>query len=212
MRVLIGTIGVLAAFVGGCRPPMPTLSEPVGGTSAEALHAALSKLAVGECRTRNRKAENTGEVPVQICGVQGGQYAGGSDTPVNGVPVARMRNLGNRETDLWRLNPGPYESYIIVYGDPTSQTVKYDVIEVSTTSPAARPPRVAFRGGTYKKCEHNYGPAPARARASFGTCADRPGGADDVEDPAPATFRQTYGVDGPAWIVCGGDCCTTEPQ
>lgn len=208
LRIIIATVGVLGVLA-GCRPAMPVLSTRADLMSGEALHAAVSRLTLGECRTRLRKADGPGNVSVQICAYQGAQDVDGPNAR-SGVPVARMRNMGNRETALWNLRPHAYESYIIARWDSLARLLKYDIIEVSTMSPPAEPLRVVVHDGVYRKCGHQ-GTRPAVARASFGECAERPGNPDT--DPADKGVVNSQMLStGPAWIVCGGDCCVTDPK
>lgn len=214
---------VLAA---GCTPSMPVLGTRIDVMSGESIRAAVSALGFGECRTLPRTAVGTapGVTRLQICAVDGGENAGGPSTPVNGVWVARIVNKGSLPDKRWQLKPGAYESWIVAYGPAP---VKYAIVEISTQSPAD-PPRMIVMNGVYHHCGHR--PMPPRARASFGNCQDNPGGPSDPPDLSSSPVRgalnrfrsallpstlhaQPSGrLDGPAWIDCGGDCCTTDVQ
>lgn len=227
MRIIkTGSVAVAGALLlGGCTPPMPVLGARIDAMSATSIHAAVSGLGFGECRTLPRSAEGTapgGVTRLQICAVNGGQNAGGPNTPANGVWVARIVNKGSLPDSRWKLQPGAYESWIVAYGPAP---VKYAIVEISTASPSD-PPRMIVMDGVYHRCGHT--PKPPRARASFGNCNDHPGGPNDPPDPAPSPVRgalnqlrsmllpatlhaQSSGrLTGPAWIDCGGDCCTTD--
>lgn len=234
MHVLMRGVAVGATVMaaGACNRPMPLLDQKVNAMSSSAIRASVDRLQFGECRTRPRTAHGT--VPgqrtrLQICAVKGGEFAGGPSTPANGVWVARIVNKGVLPDRRWQLNPGDFESWIVVYGPAP---VKYAIVEVSTTSPSG-PPRVVVMDGVYHHCGHvHVPPRPPQARASFGTCQDHPAGPGDPPDStsagsAPALRRgltllrdvflpktvnaQGPGLlDGPGWIDCGGDCCTTD--
>ena len=223
MRVWVQGVAALAAGVitAGCTRSAPVLGTSVDAMSAEALRASVSGAKFGECKTEPRTAQSTApaRTPVQICAVEGGQFAGGPSTPVNGVWVARMVNLGNLPTKRWGLKPGPYETWIAAFKYPT----RYAMVEMSTASPTD-PPRIIIADGNYRHCNHAI--QPPRARARFGNCEDHP--RDIPPDPAASavrrgltwlrstvmpktSFAQSPGtLDGPAWIDCGGDCCVTD--
>lgn len=230
MRIIKAGIVAVATVVlaAGCSPSMPVLGTRIDVMSGESIRAAVSTLTFGECRTRPRTAVGTAPSSVtrlQICAVNGGENAGGPNTPANGVWVARMVNKGPLPDVRWELRPGAYESWIVAYGPAP---VKYAIVEVSTQSPTD-PPRVVVMDGVYHHCGH--APKPPRARASFGKCEDYPAGENDPPDrgtsaprralnqlrsvllPSPLHAKSSMSLDGPAWIDCGGDCCTTEaPQ
>lgn len=218
--VAVAVVAVLLA--GGCTPPMPVLEARFDTMSGESLREAVSRLSFGECETLPRTAAGTapGVTRLQICAVDGGQHAGGSNTPTNGVPVARIVNKGSLPDKRWELNPGPYESWIFVYGPAPA---KYALMEISTLS-STDPPRTIVMSGEYHHCGHVKG--PPRARARFGRCQDNPGsrppesapsalgrGLNELRSfllPPTAQAQPALSLDGPAWIDCGGDCCTTE--
>lgn len=212
-------------LAGACSAPMPVLGARVDTMSGETLRAAIAGVSFGECRTLPRTATGTAPGAVtrlQICAVNGGQNAGGPSTPANGVWVARMVNKGSLPDLRWGLNPGNYESWIVAYGPAP---VKYAIIEISTTSPTG-PPRVIKMDGVYHHCGHTT--RPSKARASFGNCQDNVNGPTNPPDPAPSRAQRALSklgasflpqtlraegisqLDGPAWIDCGGDCCTTD--
>ncbi len=213
-------------LAGACTPPTPVLGARVDTMSGETLRTAVARLNFGECRTLPRTAKGTtpGVTRLQICIVDGGQNAGGPSTPANGVWVARIVNKGSLPDLRWELNPGNYESWIVAYGPAP---VKYAIIELSTTSPTD-PPRVIKMDGVYHHCGHTK--RPSKARANFGNCQDNVNGPTDPPDPAPSRAQRTLSklgasflpktllaqgnsrLDGPAWIDCGGDCCTTDSQ
>lgn len=227
MRIINGGIFAIAAvlLVAGCTPSMPVLGTRIDAMSGASIRAAVSTLRFGECRTRPRTAEGMAPGAVtrlQICAVEGGQNAGGPSTPANGVWVARIVNKGSLPDRRWKLRPdSTFESWIVVYGPAP---VKYAIVEVSTLT--TDPPKIIVMDGVYHHCNHP--PMPPRARASFGTCQDNPAGPNDAPDPTTSPVRgalnqlrsallpaalqaQASGrLDGPAWIDCGGDCCTTD--
>lgn len=229
VRVFNGGVAVIATVLlaGGCSPSMPELGARIDAMSGESIRTAVSALSFGECRTLPRTA--VGMVPgqvtrLQICAIDGGENAGGSSTPANGVWVARIVNKGGLPDKRWELKPGAYESWIVAYGPAP---VKYAIVEISTTSPSD-PPRMIVMDGVYHHCGHP--PKSPRARASFGTCADNPGTAADPPDASQSAMRRGLNqlrssllpktlaaqgagrLVGPAWIDCGGDCCTTDAQ
>ena len=226
MRIIKGAFvaGAAVLLAGGCSPSMPVLGSRIGAMSGESIRAAVSTLTFGECRTLPRTAAGTapGVTRLQICAVNGGENAGGPSTPANGVWVARIVNKGSLPDRRWELNPGNYESWIVAYGPAP---VKYAIVEVSTVSPTD-PPKIIVMDGVYHHCGHT--PTAPRARASFGTCQDHPAGPNDPPDPPTSPVRRAFNqlrsmllpaalhaqgagrLDGPAWIDCGGDCCTTD--
>lgn len=211
----------VVVIVTGCTPPTPLVGSSVESMSGAALAASVANVKFGECKTEARTAQSTvpARTPVQICAVEGGQFAGGPTTPPNGVWVARMVNRGNLPTKRWGLRPGPYETWIAAFKYPT----RYSMVEMSTASPTD-PPRIIVADGNYRHCGHPI--QPPRARARFGNCEDHP--RDIPADPAtsavgrgltwlrstvmPKTLLAQGGgtLDGPAWIDCGGDCCVTD--
>lgn len=229
MRIVKAGVAAVATVLlaGGCSPSMPVLGARIDAMSGESIRAAVSTLSFGECKTRPRTAAGT--VPavtrLQICAVNGGQNAGGPNTPANGVWVARIVNKGSLPDQRWKLNPGAYESWIVAYGPAP---VKYAIVEISTAAPGD-PPRVIVMDGVYHHCGHPN--MPSSARANFGTCGDNPRN-EGVPDPPQSAVQRGFNqlrlalvpktaraqppssgmLDGPAWIDCGGDCCTTEAQ
>lgn len=205
MRRLGALVAVCGgAAIAGCSPSLGSI-----GMTSPQMDSIVASLSWVGCDTVARVGEG-GPTDVEICAAPGIQQYGPNDPPGGGAaPVARMRNLGGTVEARWRLlaNGSVYHIWLHSGGGKTGFTI---------LGPGAGPNRT----GAYHGCKHQ--PANA-ARASFGTCDDRPW-------PPPLAGRARNGFSrasapddrgmkfehrllapetGPAWLTCREGCCTT---
>jgi hypothetical protein len=164
----------------------------------------------GNTRDRCTNDACSGKVPVSIDANESSYTIDSLNSGVEGILVARVRNLGTDTAFMYHFKPAPYRYYFLVkrpVGGPTRWILLEHVVGSAPDSVASGP----FRG-----CWDH--PAATEAKADFRNCGARISStlqglrlaalASAAGAPlAPRSSRTQAVVEAGGWIGCAYGCC-----
>jgi hypothetical protein len=207
IRLVAGAALILAA----CSPPYgPGTAATVSVAANSKTMAATWESMLLNPHDRQRRGKDCGGcmVTVRIWPIQGNYTVNPQHPPVTGVPVAKVKNLGNVETEMYGFKPG-VDTYFVV--DDQGGSAVWALQEVTNAGTFHVRTDVS---GPYVGCGHIAASAP---NADFKTCLDAAmehgltkGGfrlASSSMD-AMSAFRAPPMEESPGWASCTEGCCT----